>query len=516
MSHNTIREILVFLLLAGSSWAMLKIPNIEELTDGSVLYSVVHDKFIKRVVIAPNSKVTVNITNVSSDVSFYIAQIHTYQYNVTLSYTKDYLNDVSNNSVFGSNIGLFVRPGSNITTQLYLKNDNVHNVNAIFVAIPYNMNAPIPGGCNMEFNTEIAPYPNVTLQNTIVVVDVQPPSTPVNKNQRPDCHHNPVEVEFYRMFLTERDFSIDSYFIAIVNMLTVADIEQNGWKVVDSAVLTPMRRLFGAYIGTGSVYVAVARYGKDSAAYVPGLSYACSPLLDPDSCDILYEIFPRFVCAGCFFLGLFSFNTHYDSVYNKLIPTFFTGTVFGYMVAESFIDEANISAIISFALLMGLCDIIFWSFFITTQSSMNAVMRSINLGFFVMCVIYMCVPDKSGIGANNWFFAAMSLLLFLILTFVGLASGSVTPVITQTIFSTYMIILPLDYLIGSSLKYSVINVIRRVTVADYEMAAVQPPVQGKDITLIVLWVCLALYRTLRNFRFYMGPFDHSNEFTPLE
>ncbi|XP_076634306.1 transmembrane 7 superfamily member 3 isoform X2 [Colletes latitarsis] len=454
MSHNTIREILIFLLLAGSSWAVLNKPNIEELTD--------------------------------------------------------YLNDVSNNSVFGSNIGLFVRPGSTITTELYLKNDNVHSVDAIFVAIPYNMNAPIPGGCNMEFNTEIAPYSNVTLQNTIVVVDVQPPSTPINKNQRADCRHNPVEVEFYQMFLTERDFSIDSYFIAITNMLTVSDIEQNGWKVVSSEVLTPVRRLFGAYIGTGSVYVAVARYGKNSAAYVPGFSYACSPLLDPDSCNILYEIFPRFICAGCFFLGLYSFYACYDTLCNKLIPTFFTGTVFGYIAAVSFMDNAEISAIISIGLLVGLCDVIFWLLFITTQSCMDTAMKGINLGFFVMCVTYICLPASSDIGANNWFLASMCLMVFIIITFITFVSGSIIPAITHVIFSTYMMILPLDYLIGSSLKYTIINVIRRLTVSNYDMAVVQPPVQGKDITLIVFWVCLALFRVLRNFSHFGSLNGYSN------
>lgn len=77
-----------------------------------------------------------NVTNVSSSASFIIFQIHTYQYNVTLSYDKDYLD--SNRSVFGSNVGLFSRLTTNIVTQLYVKNDNVHKVEALLVAIAYH------------------------------------------------------------------------------------------------------------------------------------------------------------------------------------------------------------------------------------------------------------------------------------------------------------------------------------------------------------------------------------------
>lgn len=98
------------------------------------------DAFIQQINIAPSSNVTFNVTNVSSDASFIIAQVHAYEYNVTLSYDRDHLHKVSNRSVFGSNIGLFVKPGTQITTQLFLKNDNVHHVDALLVVIPYTAN----------------------------------------------------------------------------------------------------------------------------------------------------------------------------------------------------------------------------------------------------------------------------------------------------------------------------------------------------------------------------------------
>ena len=83
----------------------------------------------------------------------------------------------------------------------------------------------------MEFNTEIAPYARVQAGDTMIIVDVQPASLPFN-NVRPNCEKNTVEVEMYQMFLTGWDFGVDSYFAAIISMLTVTDIKENGEKVL--------------------------------------------------------------------------------------------------------------------------------------------------------------------------------------------------------------------------------------------------------------------------------------------
>lgn len=93
--------------------------------------------YMKQVSIAASSKAIFNVTNVSSNASFIIFQIHIYQHNVTLSFDKDCLNKVSNRSVFGSNIGLLSKLTTN-TTQFFVKNDNVHDVKTLLVVIAYN------------------------------------------------------------------------------------------------------------------------------------------------------------------------------------------------------------------------------------------------------------------------------------------------------------------------------------------------------------------------------------------
>lgn len=82
----------------------------------------------------------------------------------------------------------------------------------------------------MEFNTEIAPYAKVSLRDAMVIVDVQPSSVPLNGNST--CEKNPVQHDMYQLYLTSQEFHIDSYFTAIINMLTVDDIVQNGRQVL--------------------------------------------------------------------------------------------------------------------------------------------------------------------------------------------------------------------------------------------------------------------------------------------
>lgn len=97
---------------------------------------------------------------------------------------------------------------------------------------------PIPGGCNMEFSVEIAPYLITSFTESVIIVDSQPASAPVPRDRAPVvCESQQVHHEMYHMFLTERDFTCDSYFGALLKMMTVQDVQSNGKKVGTPASL---------------------------------------------------------------------------------------------------------------------------------------------------------------------------------------------------------------------------------------------------------------------------------------
>lgn len=82
-------------------------------------------------------------------------------------------------------------------------------------------------------------------------------------------------------------------------------------------------------------------------------------------------------------------------------------------------------------------------------------------------------------------FSTLALSIALVVTFSFCSN------VTCSIFSSFTIILPIDYWVGSSLKYVMINIVRRATVEDFNLAIVRPPVQTKGI--IFLWTLLELY-----------------------
>lgn len=214
MSRNFVGKLLIFLLFFIGSLDTKVLSNTLSLGDGSVFEMMLTNDttpYMKQISIAASSKAIFNVTNVSSTASFIIFQIHIYQHNVTLSFDKDCLDKVSNRSIFGSNIGLLSKLTTNIMTQFFVKNDNVHDVKALLVVIAYNNKAPVPGGCNMEFDTEIAPYARMRTRDAMVIVDVQPASLPFNSMPW-TCEKEPVEVEMYQMYLPEQDLTAETYF----------------------------------------------------------------------------------------------------------------------------------------------------------------------------------------------------------------------------------------------------------------------------------------------------------------
>ena len=100
-----------------------------------------NDAFKQRINLAPFNRLNITVRDVPSDIWFIVLQIHTFQYNATLSYDKALLDKVSNRSLFGSNIGLYLKT-YDITApiQVFLKHENVYNLDVLLVIVTYGRN----------------------------------------------------------------------------------------------------------------------------------------------------------------------------------------------------------------------------------------------------------------------------------------------------------------------------------------------------------------------------------------
>ncbi|PNF21549.1 hypothetical protein B7P43_G12734 [Cryptotermes secundus] len=182
--------------------------------------------------ILPLSTIILNVIRIPETVRFIVVQAHTFQYNVTLSYDAI----LSPHSfINGTNLGLvqlISKNQSNAT--FYIQNTNARPSITVLITVQgYGEEAPVPGGCNVEFSVKTAPYLIISFTESLIFVDSQPASAAVPYDKpRPACEPQVVQHEMYHMFLPERDFSSDSYFDALLKMMTVEDIQLNGRKVL--------------------------------------------------------------------------------------------------------------------------------------------------------------------------------------------------------------------------------------------------------------------------------------------
>lgn len=78
----------------------------------------------------------------------------------------------------------------------------------------------------MTFQTKVAPYQLIKLLDDMIRVDTQAPSVSGRL-----CELSHTTVEFYHLYLKERDYAQDNYFDGLEKMLTVEAIRNYGNKV---------------------------------------------------------------------------------------------------------------------------------------------------------------------------------------------------------------------------------------------------------------------------------------------
>ncbi|XP_015115944.1 transmembrane 7 superfamily member 3 isoform X2 [Diachasma alloeum] len=421
--------------------------------------------FSNQVQLKANTISVIDVVNIAPVVSFMIVQVHTQEWNITLSYTASFDNKIL---VTGSNVGLQIDPKGH---QVFVKNDNDAGLQALVAVVVYSGNAPIPGGCNMEFSIETSPFLRTSVGNSMIMVDAQPASSiGPNGNQLP-CEKNFVTYETYRLYIPERDFTSETYFATMSRMLTVDNIIKFGKRVPPAVSTSQMRRVFSAYPGTGSVYAMIARYKNSSVAYVPAFSYACSPLSNPESCSLLNTTISKVICATILFVGFFL--TFIGHVW-FCAEMFFLGTISGGVVGHICLAAAeyeDISAQLGLSLLIGvltgIASITLWCTF--GMPCIAILQATLSLGALVASITYFSIPDGIALfenDANFWVvYAAIMIMVPLLLCMFPLSSNIVCCAF----------------------------VVRRMVVRGFNVATIQPPYQGEDIWLAVIWVMLALF-----------------------
>uniref|UniRef100_A0A1B6KBX2 TM7S3/TM198-like domain-containing protein n=1 Tax=Graphocephala atropunctata TaxID=36148 RepID=A0A1B6KBX2_9HEMI len=441
----------------------------------------------------PNVVYYLNVQFIPDWAQFIILQTHAYLHNVTLGYNIEKL---PKKYVTGQNIGLVQNVTTSRTAQFFLENDNPFNVSVLVAVVAYSKNAPVPGGCNLEFEVETAPWLRVNVTGPMVSVSSQPSRGPSTWGVMGPCDLPSLRYQSYHLYLPEKDFQVDTYFDYLRRMITVKRILQNGRLVPDTA-MGSMLHTYSAYHGTGSVYATVVTINslssQQDAAYVPALTYTCSPDQYTDTCQVLTSTFSRSLLALVLFIGLFvCFFGHSFFQTELFLMSTLMGSILTYILVAplGMSDSANVVL----ATVGGITIANFWLLLWWTIGSplFSLIVATLSLGFLsASLVFYTPLADNVYMESNvNFWLAFLCCMLVVAVMFAPYTNR--VNILACSVVGSYAAIVPVDHYIGASLKYIFINTMRRATVSGFNQAIIDPPFQIKDGVLALIWVGLAV------------------------
>ncbi|KAF4531653.1 hypothetical protein B566_EDAN006584 [Ephemera danica] len=502
MQTRFLVSLLIILVIFTLSTFSEELPIISSSTaqNGEIitlpLSGVFSDDLFEEIKIIPAlSSVTIRATNIPIKSKYVIFQVHSFQYNISLLYDEIIS---KNNHVNGTNVGLVrVLTGSGIT-QVFLKNYNLNtNVTVLIAVQAYNANDPIPGGCNMEFAVEVAPYLEVQYTTSLVKMKSQLASPPAPLT----CSSTGLlEYEVYHLFLLERDFESPAYFKGLRSMLTVDRIKANGRKVPQPLGLPDIQRVFSAYPGTGSVFAVIVNFKSftsntvTAAAYVPSLTYACSTSYWTDTCEVLTSTFSKLLCAIVFFLGIFlCFVGHIFFKTEMFVFGFLSGGLVSYVLVAmpgNFDYGAHLIISVVIGIIFGGFWLCLWWFY--AIPALSTVLVSLTLGYLVASITFFAGAGDFEIFQSDMNYWSAFLSVIVVVPLLVVLAAHIANMIACSILGSYAIIAPIDHYIGSNLKYILINTIRRATNKEFRTAVIDPPFQVRDLSLTVGWLVLAI------------------------
>ncbi|XP_063913266.1 transmembrane 7 superfamily member 3-like [Zophobas morio] len=424
------------------------------------------------------------VNNVPESVGFYVVQVHSFPYNVTLSSTRKFR---SKDSVEGVNVGLVSFNDND--TRFYVKSKN--QTKALIVVVIYNKKDPIPGGCNLTFNTEYAPYQLVSYTEDLIIVQSQAPSA-----FDTTCDKNNIQVDLYHLYLHENNYAEKYYFNGIENMLTVDLIKSHGYKVSTVDGYFKYRKLYSAYRGVGQVFAIVATYHNRSSAYVPAVSYGCDLDNQDESCYGPVTPHWKVICAFLLIFGLFvNFFGHKFFRITLYLIGFVIGVFITYVILSLSSNNLTVAEKTTTAVLIGL---IYGSLWLLMWWKFGIPILSVSLTFFLSGFLLASIVFYAGVADLKIFHNDINFWL----TFLAIVIAFHTMFTMWTLewhvfgcsfLGAYACVAALNYYTGGNLQYIVINSFRRMVVNNFNMATIDPPFQILDITQSILLVAMTTF-----------------------
>jgi len=427
----------------------------------------------------------------SEDKKFWVFEAHSRQYNISMSYNQIFdpftsMDSTDQGLVYPENFDE-KDPPPDLQPYVYLKNTEEVTFQVMVLVRGYTAFDPIPGACSEDFNHNHKRRPNIRVNWDSHVVNVSFSHAKHNHNCDDPKHFT---YQVYQRFLPERNLGDASFFTAMKGFLDVHQIKKNGVAVASRSKKVN-ELVFSAYPATGSLYAVVVEFGNGSAVYVTGHTYACN--LDTTqelNCEVLFFTVTKILCAVALFLGIFlGFAGHRFFKCSQFIFGLYTGSFVGYILLSVYLDldwvyTWSLTATCGLAM-AGLMSAMWFFLGIPVLS---VFLPLLILGALAAsCVMFIPVTDVAAFNSPSTYWLVYSCIVLagpiLLLAFTQKAS-----ILACVIIGVYTFIIPIDHYIGSSLRYILVNVLRRATVPYFHEAILAPPIQTPDLVLMVCWL----------------------------
>jgi len=461
-------------------------------TPSSSIAQHVVDRVPKPFNISANGTLRIT-TKLKDGDSFLVFECHCRASRVLMSYTEDPNTGTTVNS---SDPALIYQnddsmaPGV-IDPGVYILNPHNYSVVVLAMVKAYTVDDPVPGRCDTR-HQHPPPGLSIDWSQAIIRLNFSKASLSLFRCNSPKS----VQYRVYHMYLPREGWGQgdrDQQFMeAIGNFSEIEDIEARG-KQVNTMGNKVNRLMFASYQPMGSLYAVIATQGNGSSVYALGHTYGCHVDHVTGVCPDTSHTVTKVASAICIFMGLvMAFAGHRFFLTSQFFFGFYAGGFVGFILLSSahlsFVEIFCLSVLSGFV--MAIMVSALW--FFLGLPVLSVLLPTLEVGIILASSILFLLPQHSLLSlTDDLYYWLVFLCLMLAMPVILLAFTQKASILSCVILGSTVIAIPVDYFLGTGLRFIFINVVRRASVPKFHLALTLPSWQTEDLMVVACWLGVA-------------------------
>lgn len=493
---------MAFLLLLLVKAALASQDTLGELPDDTISRSndivqyMVNREVHKDIRMNSSSTIRIYSTKEPED-AFFLFSGHCRTALVVMHYYEEIIDLQLVNS---SDPAMVVLNSSDTSPGVFITNPHNFSVTVLALARRYKLTDPVPGWCTTRDGVQPEPFLRTTWDASVIALNFSRASLLHGDLECNEKHD--FEYEIYHRYLAETSnvHQLDSDFAAALRGFSnVDDIRLLGTRV-SSLGKQVDRLLFASYSPLGSLYAVIVHYrsanssGTGTSLYGLGHTYGCSTDPQLGTCPSSPHVTTNILAGLAVFAGLLmAFAGHRLFITSQGLFGCYAGAFLGLVLLGL---DSDLSPVSSLGLTGG-CGVVgaaaavgLW--LVLGIPVLSVFLPTLEVGLLAASVLMFLPPLNVPALTTDLFYWLVFLCIVLAVPAVLIAFTQKASILSCVAIGTFTTMVPVDFFLGTNLRYIGINVLRRATVPQFREAVVLPPLQTQDLTLLACWLGMAL------------------------